>query len=123
VLKQVPVILLLVGFLGQTFSKCFIFLDYQLNKNYIAANLCENRNRPEMKCAGKCYLCRRLKNEEKKDQDNPERKAENKFESTSFPSGLVLHPPVISTITVQYPHFQESVSISFTGSVFHPPQG
>jgi hypothetical protein len=123
VLKQVPVILLLVGFLGQTFSKYFIVLDYQLNKSYIAANLCENRNRPEMKCAGKCYLCRRLKNEEKKDQDNPERKAENKFESTSFPSGLVLRHPTPVTTTLQYPHFQEAICNSFTGSVFHPPQG
>jgi hypothetical protein len=35
-------------------------IDYSINKNYIATNLCENRLRPEMNCHGKCYLKKKL---------------------------------------------------------------
>jgi hypothetical protein len=122
VLRQIPIILLFVGALGQTFSQCLIFLDYQLNKNYIAANLCENKDKPGMKCEGKCYLCKRLKNEESKDKENPERRAENKFESISFQWGFALTHPVPKLITLRYLSFQESVYNSFALSFFHPPQ-
>lgn len=33
-----------------------VFVNFQLNQDYIAAKLCENRFSPELKCAGKCYL-------------------------------------------------------------------
>jgi hypothetical protein len=122
VLKQMTVIWLLIGILGQTFNKGLISLQYQLNKNFIAANLCENRARPEMKCEGKCYLCKRLKNEEKKDQENPERRAENRFESLPFPLGFSLTHPTGTTISLEYPSFQEEVNNSFVLSLFHPPQ-
>ncbi|HEX9513564.1 MAG TPA: hypothetical protein VF939_23900 [Puia sp.] len=121
-LKQIPVILLFIGFLGQTFSKNLIFLNYQLNKDYIAANLCENRDKPQMKCEGRCYLCKRLKNEEKKDQENPERRAENKFESIPFQLGFALTHPASRIIIVNYPRFQEAIYNSFMLSFFHPPQ-
>ena len=121
-IKQIPVILLLTAFLGQTFSKCIIFFNYQLKKNYIATFLCENRNKPEMKCEGKCYLCKRLKNENKKDQENPERKAENKFEIISFVPRFEFSHPGFKAITFNYPHYQESVYSSFTQTFFHPPQ-
>ena len=29
---------------------------YQLSQDYIVENLCENRDRPELKCNGKCFL-------------------------------------------------------------------
>ena len=104
-LRQIPVILLVIGFLGQTFSQCLILLDYQINRNYIAANLCENRDKPAMKCEGKCYLCKRLKNEKKKDQDNPERRTENKFESIAFQEGCVMTHPSPIIIAVHFSPF------------------
>ena len=41
-------------------SKTFILLNYSINKEYIAKNLCENRNKPEKNCCGKCYLRKQL---------------------------------------------------------------
>lgn len=32
-----------------------------MNKEYIAKNLCENRNRPKSHCNGKCHLMKLLK--------------------------------------------------------------
>lgn len=33
---------------------------YEYNKTYIAQNLCENRNKPELNCCGKCVLHKKL---------------------------------------------------------------
>lgn len=37
-----------------------LYLDFELRRGYIVANLCENRNRPELHCDGKCYLAKRI---------------------------------------------------------------
>jgi hypothetical protein len=35
-------------------------IDYSLNKHFIAENLCENRFKTEVHCAGSCYLKKQL---------------------------------------------------------------
>src|ERR1700681_3586255 len=35
-------------------------IEYSLNKNFIAENLCENRFKSEVHCAGTCYLSKQL---------------------------------------------------------------
>jgi hypothetical protein len=59
---------LLMLFMMQTFSGLLIYSDYLINKKYIATVLCENREMPERKCDGKCYLRKQLQehHEEKK---------------------------------------------------------
>ena len=37
------------------------YIGYQINKAYIAEALCENRDKPQMHCDGKCYLSKQLK--------------------------------------------------------------
>ena len=46
-------------------------MEYSLNKNFIAANLCENRLKSEVHCAGACYLSKQLAraNENQSSQD------------------------------------------------------
>jgi hypothetical protein len=31
-------------------------LDYAVNYQYISTQLCENRDQPELRCNGKCYV-------------------------------------------------------------------
>ncbi|GAB3898800.1 hypothetical protein [Spirosoma agri] len=46
---------------------------YQVNRDYIARVLCENRNRPELHCNGQCYLAKRLKaQQDKQDKQTTE---------------------------------------------------
>lgn len=35
-------------------------IDYYANYNYIATELCENRDKPFLECNGKCYLAKEL---------------------------------------------------------------
>jgi hypothetical protein len=112
-----------MSFLGQAFNTSFIFLEYQLNKEYISKNLCENRDKPEMKCEGRCYLCKRLKKEENKDQENPNRKLDKRSEIIPFHEGFHFLVPLCSINSIQYTPYSEEICNYFFASFFHPPTG
>lgn len=47
---------------------------FHINRDYIAKILCENRTRPQLNCNGKCYLAKKLKQQQdKKDKETTER--------------------------------------------------
>ena len=75
-----------------------------------------------MHCNGKCHMMKQLKQDDKKDQENPERKTENKFELIcSFKpqsSPEVYYTPLL----IEYPVFKEAIAIGFPIAPFHPPQ-
>lgn len=52
--------LVLFGYLAGLLHPFFPYWEYALNQQYIARTLCENKDRPELNCAGKCYLAQRL---------------------------------------------------------------
>jgi hypothetical protein len=52
-----------------------LYLDFEIRKNYIVANLCENRDKPILLCNGKCYLTKKVKDAREKE----ERQAENDY--------------------------------------------
>lgn len=80
--NRLTAFLLLVIFMSQLFSNSLITVSFHINQNYIAKNLCENRDNPMMHCNGKCQLKKKIEQESKKDQENPERKSDNKNELT-----------------------------------------
>jgi hypothetical protein len=61
-LKKIIAILALIGILFQTFSQVLIVAEYYANKDYIAKNLCENRDKPKMHVALKRNLQKKEKN-------------------------------------------------------------
>ena len=67
-------ILMLALLLVNISSPMSVYLSYQLNKEYIATQLCENKDRPEITCNGQCILMEKLqqidqnKETEKSDQ-------------------------------------------------------
>ncbi len=62
---------LLFAVLFQSSIKSGIVAYYELNKEYIATTLCENRAKPKMQCNGKCYLSKKIQAQEKQDQELP----------------------------------------------------
>ena len=49
------------------------YINYAVNKNFIASALCENKDKPMMHCDGKCHLAKEIKKtakEESKNQTN-----------------------------------------------------
>ncbi len=63
--KNFIAIFLITAFALQNFSKLALAFSYEINKEYIAKTLCENRTAPEKKCHGKCQLKKDLKEDER----------------------------------------------------------
>lgn len=73
--KPYMVCLLLLIILLQTFSKAVIFVDFYANQDYIARNLCGNRDKPMLHCCGRCQLCKRLARQDQQDKNDPGKRA------------------------------------------------
>ena len=66
--------ILLFAVLLPSISPWGTLLYYQANKGYIARVLCENRDKPQLHCDGKCYLAKKLKaQQDKQDKETTER--------------------------------------------------
>ena len=119
--RQITAIFLLIAFAAQIFSKAVIVLDYYTNTVSYAKN-CENKIKPTLHCNGKCQMMKKLQEEEKKDQQNPERKIDNKNEVASsksfFAKGVFREPITVHSYTV---YFNTSFPIGTTADIFHPP--
>jgi len=110
------------GILLQTFSQVVTVAEYYANKDFIAKNLCENRNKPMMHCDGKCCLKKKLA-KESKDQAPTSNNQKSEQAVTLFYSNTRFEiPPVIVTSVAN--HFfnrNDLRTFSFHHSVFHPP--
>lgn len=58
-LKQIVVTLFSLLMLSQAFVRTFWALDYQWRRA-VYMKKCENKDRPELKCDGKCYLNKQM---------------------------------------------------------------
>lgn len=119
-LRYIGAILVLLAFTAQTFSRMFIVADYYANTSAYARN-CENKAKPKLHCNGKCQMMKKLKQEENRDKQNPERKSENKDEvlySKSFFASL--HFTCIH-LQKKYPLLKGGKTSDMPRSLFHPP--
>lgn len=53
-------IFFLVLFLEPQLSNSLVWLNYELNVETITQAFCENKDKPELKCNGKCHLSKQL---------------------------------------------------------------
>jgi hypothetical protein len=121
-MKRLFTILILFAVFVQMCSSFVIFLNYEINKDYIAKVLCENRNNPKKHCNGHCQLKKQLEKDEKQNQSpvNPLKEKnevnvyfENNPDFTFTNSGTVISLP---------PFSESSVPNSCFLSVFRPPR-
>lgn len=52
--------IVLVLFLLPQFSNTILWVNYELNKKAITEEFCVNKEKPELKCNGKCHLAEQL---------------------------------------------------------------
>lgn len=123
--KTVVAILLCLSIFAQGIAHLLVVGLFHLNKEYIAKNLCENRDKPAKKCCGKCYLKKQLKKVSEQDENAPgtsvlkiEKLEIACWKPTSFtiPAHLEFSAPASQTPVV--PHFNTYLAVT---SVFHPP--
>jgi hypothetical protein len=79
----IPLVLSLL-IMAQDGSKLMVQVHFMINRAHIAAELCENRSRPDLQCNGQCHLKREL-NKEKKRERSPSGEVNEKSELVLFP--------------------------------------
>lgn len=121
-LKYTTALILFIAFALQTFKGGFVILNYYTNTAAFAKN-CINKAKPKLHCNGKCQIMKKLQEEEKKDQQIPERKLENKvevFSSGSFLSNIEI--PFLCIVPEIFPVEKKHPLTDIAYSFFHPPQ-
>lgn len=118
-------ILIMFSLSFQSMVKVAIVGWYELNKDYVAKNLCENRNKPQMKCCGKCYLRKQLKKAEDGNEPNGKQAPGKltKIEIAEFIPSQSFHLPehfasILKQHNPRMQHMHDRLSLM---NIFHPP--
>lgn len=98
-------------------------MEYQVNKDYIAKNLCVNRSRPMSCCQGKCYLDKKLAKDESP-QQSPGKAGQKEESPLQLFAQNGMHsewmaPVIIPSHSTRY---LPARSQEFILSFFQPPQ-
>jgi hypothetical protein len=123
-MRVITATILFLLVLTQIFSKWLLVAEYAVNKDYIAKNLCENKEKPILKCQGKCQLMKKMAAETENDNSG----SGNSTAKSSLPEVLPFED--LSNISVKAPspiqvsHNSFYILKAYTApnnAVFHPP--
>lgn len=120
-LNRVTALVLLVALLSANFSRLFVYAGFELNKEYIVTQLCENRDKPQLHCDGHCYFMKKIKQVQEKEKGNERQTQKSLFQEVFVKSSnsIKFFSQVVNTVITPY---QLLKSTSFPGAVFQPPQ-
>lgn len=101
------------------------YIEYAVNKNFIAKNFCINSDKPHSCCEGKCYLEKQLKNSSDSNNDpkdnNTNKKVQNE-DVKEFLSPHVTIPKVFGTNTTQLINPKIPLTTRYLSAIFIPPK-
>ncbi|MFD2863199.1 hypothetical protein [Mucilaginibacter antarcticus] len=119
-LNRVVSIFLLVTLISTNFSRFFIYAGFQVNKSYIAAQLCENKARPWMNCNGSCFLMKKLKAAEEKEKKQEQEAKRSHYQEALAPATAITFTQPVQIIS--YPLAATPDVVSRSLPVFQPPK-
>ncbi len=122
--------ILTILLLGKALVSLYIVFHFKINQSEITRLSCENKNRPEMKCNGTCYLAKKINRsfhaEQSLSKENERSLVDLKLilgkdwmlDSSFLPNKNV-------SVNCHQPSFIHALSFPekpFLHGVFHPPQ-
>jgi hypothetical protein len=120
-LRSIIAIVLILSVTLANFTKLFIYAGFELNHEYIVTELCENRDMPELNCAGQCYLFKKLEQAEEKKKNQERESQKHNFQEAFITEKISVNSPVQfvkSFSTSEIPFLLPQPSFV----VFHPPR-
>ena len=96
---------------------------FLLRQDFVIANLCENQNRPEIACDGKCFLTKQLREQREREDERSAASLEIMLSASSLvavATDLAAPPARVQAYGAQP---SPEVAMAFTGDIFHPPRG
>jgi len=119
--SKIVILLLIPCILGGSFSHFFMYAGFELNRKYIATNLCENRDKPWLHCNGKCYFMKKIKQAEEREKSDERQSQKNHIQETFFQlySTIQFHTHLLQLINTPY---HAPVLPLVNKVIFRPPQ-
>ena len=106
----------------QTFSKWCLIAEFRIEREYIAKNLCVNRLKTCSCCKGKCYLNKRLA-EDQSQQQTPAKNAPEEVPLQVPCTTNVLPEPVVIILHHRYATLhRDGEPQDYIPSFFTPPR-
>lgn len=124
------IILFVLALLFQAGAKMFVFVQWYENQEFIAKNLCENRDKPELKCHGKCKLMKAMAALEQKEQSKEKSQntqLPNYLQETFFTDKINFLPQFsfqgfsFQENISKYFYFIHTLTDAYVASSWHPP--
>lgn len=109
-MRKALIILILGVYSHGILAPFFTYVNYWLRKDYITQTACENKDKPEMNCEGKCQLTKQLAKEVEQEQDQTPQ-VQQKFCSP--------HIPVFDQIQLFNTSFTFSISMQADEGLSH----
>lgn len=107
--------------MSTNFTRFFVYAGFELNKSYITTVLCENKDKPELNCNGKCFLSKKIKQVEEK-----ERKQEQQTQRKMFQESFIVTASLLfnnNLLPIRKISFRENPEALPDGNsdILHPP--
>jgi hypothetical protein len=120
-LQRITAYLLIIALITVNFSRLFIYAGFELNRNYIATTLCENRDKPQLHCNGKCYFMKKVKQAQDKENTEDRQAQKNLFQEAYChqPFKIKFHSVLLSVTPVPNHHIELPQQ---SRSIFQPPR-
>lgn len=121
-MKQFLAIIFTLLVLIQPMNKLIIFISFKINQEYIAKNLCVNRDEPITVCYGKCQLTKKIKEQEKKEKEYPQIALQKDFNLFYHIDGTADQSTIIATESEYQSNYFIFYHILNPVDIFHPPK-
>jgi len=120
-LQRITAYLLIVSLITVNFSRVFVYAGFELNKKYIADNLCVNRFKPQLHCNGKCYFMKKIKQAQDKENSENRQSQKNLFQEANFQQPLRVKFQSVLLSVIQSPHYCTDLPEQ-ARTIFQPPR-
>ena len=99
-------------------------VDYAVNYDFINKNLCENKNKPQLLCNGKCYLKKEITK-----TSTDQSKNDSRINISGITDTFIINENFAFIKIIDYPsessNFNSELNFSYNFSlfskIFHPP--
>lgn len=120
-LQRFTAIVLIMSLLTSNVTRLFVYAGFEMNREYIASKLCENRDKPQMHCNGKCYLAKKIKQAEEKEKSQERQAQKNHFQEAFIAQNnrIVFTARLLRVIKLPY---TSSAPQQHAADIFQPPQ-
>lgn len=121
--RQLTAWFLIFTVFAANFSWLLVYAGFKINQQYIAATLCENRNKPDLHCNGQCYLRKQLRQTEERQQHQSTKGMITKVEVV-FDINAAIVPAYVPAASAGkiYPVYHTTFTSRHIHAIFRPPQ-